>query len=321
MDGSDDAAGASSRRGPAMTAIRGASGVPWYRVAHQKGFAIPAFNVSNMECIQAVVAAAEQQRSPVVLQLSPGVLAYAGYETIRDLAMTAAERAAVPVVVHLDHCRDPLLVVRALKDGFGSVMFDGSTLELSRNIEATREIVAEAARTGAAVEAELGEISGAEASSIDDARRTMTLPEDASLFVEATGIDMLAPAIGTLHRMPIDSVRLPLERIREIATACRLPLALHGGSGVDRAQLPAAIDAGIGKVNISSSLSRAFASGIQSVWARSPGEMDLRRFLGAGRDAVQELAAEYTRLTGSAGRIKLRAGTGPAWSGAGTEVE
>ena len=304
-----------------MTVIRGASGVPWYHTAYEERFAIPAFNVSNMECIQAVVIAAEERRSPVILQLSPGVLAYAGYETIRDLAMAAAERATVPVIVHLDHCRDPQLVIRALRDGFGSAMFDGSTLDLSVNIETTREIVAEARRTGAAVEAELGEISGAEASSIDDARRAMTTPEEASQFVDATGIDMLAPAVGNLHRMPIDSVRLPLERIREIAMACRRPLALHGGSGVDRAQLAAAVDAGIGKVNISSRLSRAFASGIHLTWERTPAEMDLRRFLGAGRDAVRALAEEYIELTGSADRIELRAGAGSTWSGVGSEVE
>ena len=119
-------------------------------------YALPAFNVNNMETIQGIVAAAEAASSPVMLQISPGAIAYAGYETIRDLAFAAAVRSAVPVLVHLDHCRDPEVVRRALRDGFTSVMFDGSPLSLDENTSITQRLVAEAHSAGAIVEGEIG---------------------------------------------------------------------------------------------------------------------------------------------------------------------
>ena len=182
--------------------------------------------------------------------------------------------------------------------------------------------LARAKDPGIAVEAELGLIGGREDTSPEAARASRTTPDEAARFVAATDIDVLAPNLGNLHRMPDDSTELDLEQIRAIAAATDRPIALHGGSGIDQAQLRAAIAAGIGKVNISSRVTRALAAGIRSTWAADPDQLDLRRFLGAGRESVQAMAAGYFELTGSAGRAASEAsGQAPAWTAHDAEPE
>jgi len=282
------------------------SGIEAMAAAFDAGYALPAINVANLETAQAVLRAAERCGSPVMLQVSPGAIAYAGYESIRDMAFAEADRAVVPVIVHLDHCREPEVVARALDDGFNSVMFDGSLLPLEENVEITRGIVGRAAPDGIAVEGELGVISGSEAMTLEEARSMLTAPKDAAAFVEATGIHVMAAAIGTLHRMPEDSVELDLAVVRRMAEACRRPLALHGGSGVKRSQLGKLVEAGIGKVNISSRVSQAMAEGIRLAWETEAGRNDLRRYLGSGRDEIRRMAEEYMELCRSAGRAVAR---------------
>lgn len=281
-----------------MTRVKGGDLI---QQAYSGQFAIPAFNISNMETGQGVLTAAEESRAPVFIQLSPGAIAYAGYETLSTLAFELAERASVPVIVHLDHCRDVEVVERALADGFGSVMFDGSRLPFEENVRLTRRVLDRAADSGASVEGEIGVIGGVADSSPEDARRLAAAPEEAARFVAECPVDVLAPAVGTLHGMPDDAVELDLALIENIARAAGRPLALHGGSGVARSQLRAAIDAGVVKVNVSSRVSRAMAAGIRACWADDPTQLDLRRFLAAGRDRVAAMAAEYFELTGSRG--------------------
>jgi tagatose 1,6-diphosphate aldolase GatY/KbaY len=282
------------------------SGVEVLREAFEAGYAVPAINVANMETAQAVLRAADGCGSPVMLQISPGAIAYAGYDTIRQIAFAEAERASVSVVVHLDHCRDPEIVRQALADGFGSVMFDGSRLPWDENVAVTRAIVVEATAAGAAVEGELGIIGGSEDTTMAEAKAMLTSPAEAADFVAATGIHVLAAAIGTLHRMPDDSVELDADAVRAISHACGRPLALHGGSGVRRSQLPQLVECGIGKVNVSSRVSRSLAAGIRLAWKTDAGQSDLRRYLGSGRDEVRHLAEEYMRLCRSAGRSVAR---------------
>lgn len=291
-------------------------------VAAQQGrFALAAFNVANLETTQAVIAAAEASAAPVVLQISPGAIAYAGYEAVTRLVMDHAYVAAVPVVVHLDHCREPGVVERALADGYDSVMFDGSRLELIENIRLTRMLVELARRhAGVAVEAELGVIGGREDGDSSVARARIVTPEEAAMFASATGIDVIAPALGNLHRMPDDSTRLEVALVREVAAATGLPIALHGASGVVRDQLPELVAAGITKVNISSQVSRAMAAGIRDSWKADGDTLDLRRFIGAGRDRVRDMAAEYIRLTGGAGRA-AEAAAARGWSDQVAEPE
>jgi ketose-bisphosphate aldolase len=269
--------------------------------AFNAGYALPAINVANLETTQGALRAAEASGSPLILQISPGAIAYAGYDAIRELALGEASRTAAPVLVHLDHCREPDTVRRALTDGFSSVMFDGSRLEYDENVRLTREIADEARLLGVAVEAELGLIGGGEDTTLTQARAATTTAEEAASFVAATGIDILAPAMGSLHRMPEESVELDVAIVRRIAAACGRPLALHGGSGVRRSQLPALIAAGVVKVNISSQVSRALAAGIEQSW-QGEAALDMRRFMAAGRDAVQNLVEQYIQLCGAGGR-------------------
>jgi fructose-bisphosphate aldolase class II len=312
-----------------MTRVHGRALV---RAAHEGRFALAAFNVSNLETIQGVLAAADAAAAPVILQISPGAIAYAGYRTLTRLTFELADDATTDVVVHLDHCRDPGLVERALGDRYGSVMFDGSPLPLDENVAVTARLVAAAreADPGIAVEAELGRIGGREDTDPDDAWATRTTPDEAAAFVAATGIDVLAPNLGNLHRMPDDSTRLDLDRIRAIAEAADRPLALHGGSGIDQAQVRAAIEAGIAKVNVSSRVTRALAAGIRATWSDDPEQLDLRRYLGAGRERIQAMAARYIALTGAGGRSSAGvaaaargrgAGTAPDWTAHDEEPE
>ena len=273
--------------------------------AFHGGYAIPALNVNNMETIQGVIAGAEKAQSPVFLQISPGAIAYAGYNTITQMAFSAARAAAIPVLVHLDHCRDESLIRRALADGFPSVMFDGSLLNIDDNARITRALVDIAGAQGSIVEAELGQIGGSESMTLEQARAPLPSPGVAAEFVAATGVQILAPALGNLHRMPDDSVTLDLAHLSLVARAADRPLALHGGSGIDERILAPAIAAGIGKVNISTRVGRAFATGIREVWTAEPEQIDIRRFVGAARQRVAELSTRYASLCGSAGRARF----------------
>jgi len=289
-----------------------------FAAARDGGYALAAFNVNNLETAQAVIAAAEASAAPVVLQVSPGAIAYAGYKPLSRLAMDLADGAAVPVIVHLDHCRDAAVVERAIEDGYDSVMFDGSPLEFDENVRVTARLVEVARRrAGVAVEGELGVIGGSEDTDPDAAARLVVEPAKAAAYAVATGIDIIAPALGNLHRMPDDSTRLDVGLVRDIAAATGLPIALHGASGIARDQLPELVAAGITKVNISSRMSRALAAGIRESWANDGEAVDLRRFLGAGRDRIRDMAIEYLSLTGSAGRaatsIKRTAQVAGGW--------
>lgn len=288
-----------------MTLIDGGALVDRARSGH---YAIVAFNVSNLETTQGVLRAAEATGASVILQVSPGALAYAGYGPLTRLVFSAATDAGVDVAVHLDHCRDFAIIERALDDGFGSVMYDGSGLDDAANAAATARVVRRAEQAAAAgtnrrpaVEGELGVIGGSEDSTLQAASEKRVSPDRCAWFVEATGIDILAPALGGLHRMPEDSVELDLDHLAKVARAADRPLALHGGSGVVRGQLAGAIAGGVAKINISSRVGGAVAGGIQAHWAEYPGDRDLRRYLGRGRDALTELAHEYIALSGSAG--------------------
>jgi fructose-bisphosphate aldolase class II len=301
-----------------------------YAAARTHRSAVPAFNVSNLETTQGVLAAAEAARAPVVLQVSPGAIAYAGYRTLTRLVFELADDAATDVVVHLDHCRDTEIVERAIADGYGSVMFDGSPLPYDDNVAATARLVAVARATDEriGVEAELGHIGGRDDTDPADAWASRTTPDEAVAFVIATDLDVLAPNLGNLHRMPDDSTRLDLDHLRSLADATDRPIALHGGSGIDQGQLRAAIEAGVGKVNISSRVTRALAAGIRATWDRDADQLDLRRYLGAGREQVQAMAATYFQLTGSVAATARTAGasvgaatSGPDWTAHDEEPE
>ncbi len=267
--------------------------------ARAEGWALPAFNVANLEVCAAVLDAAEPgggSRAPIVLQANPGAIRHAGFARLAALLVAAARDAAVPVVVMLDHCADPALHEAAIAAGFSALMADGSRLPFDENVTFTRRIAERGHRAGLAVEGELTAIGGREEGVAASDERTD--PDTAARFVEATGVDALAVAVGNAHGDAPSGGRLDLELLARIAAAVPVPLVLHGTSGVPENQLRAAIAAGVAKCNVSSVLYRAFASAI----AAGDAGTDPRPLLRGGRAAVADVAAEVIGWCGARGR-------------------
>ena len=259
--------------------------------ARQEGRGVAAFNVIHLEHAEALTAAAEQAGLPVVLQISENTVAFHGsLAPVAAATRVLAERAAVPVVLHLDHAVSEPLVDEALGLGFTSVMFDGSRLGDDQNRERTRAVAERCHAAGASVEAELGEIGGKDGVHAPGAR---TRPEDAEAFARDTGVDALAVAVGSSHAMTERTARLDLELIAQIHSRVPVPLVLHGSSGVADGGLVAAVRAGMTKVNIATHLNSVFTAAVRGRLGEDPALVDTRKYLGPARQAVQ---AEATRL-------------------------
>jgi fructose-bisphosphate aldolase, class II len=253
-----------------------------------------AFNVFSIEHAEAFTAAAEAAKRPVILQISQNAVRYHGALAPIGLAtLTLARGAGVPIVVHLDHATDKSLVEEAIALGFGSVMFDASTMPYAENVVATAAIVRQGHDGGLDVEAELGEVGGKDGVHAAGARTT---PEEAQAFVEATGVDALAVAVGTSHAMTERHVALDLELISALRAAVPVPLVLHGSSGVPDAELVRAVEAGMTKINIATHLNQIFTGSIRATLAGNPGMVDSRRYLGPARDAITAEAERLLRL-------------------------
>ena len=259
------------------------------------GYAVPGFNVSNIELALGVLDAAEAMRSPVLLQFNAGNLAHLGGVFVAAATARAiAEQAAVPVAVHLDHGADIDTVRAAVAAGFTSLMYDGSTLPLEQNIRETRRAHLVAMDAGLLLEAELGHVGGREPG-VATSEAVLTEPAAARRFVDETQIDALAVSVGTAHGLA-GSVDLAL--IVELRGATRgLPLVLHGGSGVEPRQLREAVQAGIRKVNISTEIHAAFVRGLGALSGTDP-----RPALRDARAAVADAASRRIEVLGSAMR-------------------
>jgi fructose-bisphosphate aldolase class II len=269
------------------------------RAARAGGYAVPAFNVFNLEMLQAAYRAAEIERAPVIVQVSPRSVEYAGLKPLAALAIALAEPLPVPIVLHLDHGPGLVECQAALDAGFTSVMYDGADLPYAENVRRTRHVVATAHARGAAAEAELGQVGHAGDAHLPTAH---TDPELAGRFVAATGVDALAVAIGTVHGMQETGAVLDIERIRDLARHANAALVMHGSSGVDDETLREAVAAGIRKVNLSTALQRTFMDALRASAAEPRHESDARAVLGDARDAVIETARRRIRLIGAAGR-------------------
>lgn len=271
--------------------------------AYRDGYAVGAFNANNLEAVQAIVEAAEAERAPVIIQASEGALRYAGLHLISALARAAAEASPVPVALHLDHGTRFETVVRCLRAGFTSVMYDGSHHPLERNIAETARVVEVAHAVGASVEGEVGRLVGIEDDiSVDEREAALTRPEDAARFARETGVDFLAVAFGTRHGFYQGEPRLDFERLARIREQVAVPLVMHGGSGVPDEQVRRAIGLGIAKINVDTELRHALLTTVRRLLAEHPDELDPRKVLGPGRDAMREKVREKIRLFGSAGR-------------------
>ncbi|MEW6232554.1 MAG: class II fructose-1,6-bisphosphate aldolase [Chloroflexota bacterium] len=271
--------------------------------ALEEHFAIGAFNANNMEMVQAIVETAEEEKSPVILQVSQGAIKYAGLEYATEMVKVAARLAQVPVVLHLDHGTDFNQNVLCLRAGFTSLMYDGSAKPFEENVAVTRKIVEIAHACGIPVEAELGKVAGTEDHiTVSQLDALMTDPDEAKTFIELTGCDSLAVAVGSVHRMLTREARLDFDRISRIRERVNLPLVLHGASGVPDEGVREAVARGVCKINIATELNKAFTRACAQAMQAMPEEVDPRKFLGKGKQAVKEAVREKIRLFGSAGR-------------------
>ena len=291
--------------------------------AHQKNYAVGHFNINNMEIVQGIVQAAIGLKSPVILATSEGAIKYAGINFLYELSKTASELVNVPVCLHLDHGRDMDLIKKCIKLGYSSVMFDGSHLDFEKNIKLTRKIVKLAHHHNISVEAELGTIGGVE-DNVSAKKIIYTCPEKAKEFVDRTGCDFLAVAIGTSHGAYKfkGTAKLRIDLLREIKKKTKLPLVLHGASGVPKnivtlaekygarlegvkgvpdSQVKLAVKNGINKVNTDTDLRLAFNAAVRKVLKTKPKEFDPRYILGPARELITKVAEERIRLFGSVG--------------------
>ncbi|WP_327731153.1 class II fructose-bisphosphate aldolase family protein [Streptomyces sp. NBC_00487] len=269
--------------------------------------AVAAFNVITLEHIEAVVAGAETVAAPVVLQVSENAVTFhaGGLLPLARAASAAAERAAVPVALHLDHIRSDDLLRRAADAGFSSVMYDASRLPYLDNLAATHAAVQWAHGQGLWIEAELGQVGGKNGAPPLDAHTpgARTDPDEARAFVADSGVDALAVAVGSSHAMTTRTAALDHALLKRLAAAVDVPLVLHGSSGVPDDELRAAVTGGIAKVNIGTALNIALTGAVRDFLTARPEVVDPRTYLAAGRAAMAETVARLIGVlrTGEAG--------------------
>jgi fructose-bisphosphate aldolase class II len=255
------------------------------------------------------VEAAQEERAPVILQVSQGAIRYAGLEFAAGLVKVAASLVDVPVVLHLDHGTDFDQNVRCLHAGFTSLMFDGSKLPYKENVAITKRICEMAHICGIPVEAELGQVvqSGDQLTQ-EQVEALMTDPDQAAEFVQLTGVDSLAVAVGSVHAMRSRDAVLDIDRIEAIYDKIRIPLVLHGSSGVRHDSIVEAIEHGIAKINVATYLNEAFVGGVREGLEQYASSVDPRKSLGVARERVKERVREKIRLFKSSGRISASGG-------------
>ena len=266
--------------------------------------ALASFNVITLEHVEAVIAGAESVRAPVVLQVSENAVTFHGGHLLplARAAVAAAEHAAVPVALHLDHVRSDTLLHQAADAGFSSVMYDAARLPYAENLAATRAAVDRAHAQGLWIEAELGQIGGKNGRPPLDAHApgARTDPDEARVFVADSGVDALAVAIGSSHAMTTRTAALDHALLKRLSAALDVPLVLHGSSAVPDDELTAAVAGGITKVNIGTALNIALTGAIRDFLAERPEAVDPRSYLTLGREAMTRAVARTLQTLGAA---------------------
>ncbi|MCL6628986.1 MAG: class II fructose-bisphosphate aldolase [Armatimonadetes bacterium] len=284
--------------------------------AQAEHYAVGAFNAINMETGQAIVTAGIEENAPLIIQVTQTTLKYTDPEEVSAILHILAERAPIPIALHLDHGRTFETVMRFLKLGFTSVMIDGSLQpdgktprSLEENVELTRKVVEAAHALGVTVEGEIGTLG-----QIGVSETALTDPDQAAEFVENTGVDMLAVAIGTAHGLYRGTPVIDIDRVKAIRKKVGVPLVMHGGTGTPDEMVRAAVEAGIVKVNIDTQIRIAFYEAVRdAVYATEraheesdkkgePRKYDIRSILGPAREAMTAAVADRIRVFGAAGR-------------------
>jgi len=297
--------------------------------ARQEAYAVGAFNINNLESLLAVAEAAVEEKSPVIIAVTPSAIKYAGLAYLAKIVKTAAESAPVPMSLHLDHGENLEIVSKCIAAGFTSVMIDGSFLKFEENVALARRVVDFAHPRGGSVEAELGRLAGVEESMVEEKEAFLTDPDAAKEFVERTDVDSLAVAIGTSHGAYKfkGEPKLDFDRLRLIKERVDVPLVLHGASsvpswiiekavkygaeltgakGIPEERIKKAISLGIAKINIDTDLRLAFTATIREVLANSPKEFDPRKILGPAKEAMKDVVKDKMSLFGSSGKAYQR---------------
>lgn len=269
--------------------------------AQKGGYAVGAFNVENMEMVKAVIAAAEELKAPVMLQTTPSTIKYGTLSTFAAIVAAEANKAEVPVCLHLDHGSSFALAMQAMKEGYTSVMIDGSALPFEENIEVAKKVVEACTPNQIPVEAELGKVGGKEDDLEADAD-TNTDPKEAAEFARCTGIQSLAVAIGTAHGFYAGTPVLDKERLSEICKVVSIPLVLHGASGLSDDDVKDCISRGICKVNFATELRVAYTDAMKALLAKDPAIFDPKKLGTAGIEAVKKLVMNRMKVCGCEGK-------------------
>lgn len=273
--------------------------------AREKKYAVGLFNAVNLELARGIIAAAEKNRSPVIMGTAEVLLPFGPLEELSWFLVPMARRASVPVVIHYDHGLTAERCVEALKLGFSSIMYDCSTDTYEENVRKTKEMAYIAHCFGATIEAELGHVGDAEGSAegnsvLDDPAKYYTDPEQALDFATRTGVDALAIAVGTAHGHYKAKPKLDFDRIEKIASLLSIPLVLHGGSGLSDSDFRTTIARGISKVNIFTDINTAAATAAGA--ALGKGKTALTDLIPGEVDAVEAAVTEKLKLFGSTSR-------------------
>lgn len=263
-------------------------------------FAVGQFNMNNLEFTQAIIDAAIEENSPVIFGVSEGAMRYMGMEFTVAMAKAAADKSGLPVALHLDHGSSFDVVMKCIRAGFSSVMFDGSHYPLEENIALTKKIVEAAHAVGISVEGELGTIGGTEDDvTVEDEDAMLAKPDEAIRFWQETKVDALAIAVGTAHGMYKGEPKIRFEIIEEVSKNVDVPIVLHGGSGVPDEAVRKAISLGVGKVNVNTENQVACTKTVREVLNAKAELIDPRKYLGPARDAMKEVVKAKIRLFGS----------------------
>ncbi|UFT98972.1 fructose-bisphosphate aldolase [Radiobacillus kanasensis] len=274
--------------------------------AKENSYAVGQFNINNLEYVQAILQAAEEEKSPVILGVSEGAGRYmGGFKVVVAMVKSLMEEygTTVPVAIHLDHGSSFEACAKAIHAGFTSVMIDASHDPFEENIAVTSKVVELAHFHGVSVEAELGTVGGQE----DDVVAEGVIyadPKECQELVERTGIDCLAPALGSVHGPYKGEPNLGFKEMEEIGAATGVPLVLHGGTGIPTKDIKRAISYGTSKVNVNTENQISQTKRVREVLAEQPDQYDPRKYLGPARDAIKETVIGKMREFGSSGQSK-----------------
>lgn len=278
-----------------------------FKKAKKEGWAVGSFNTCDLEITKGIIEAAEALNSPVMIETSEGEMNFLEPEIAFAEVRELAEKASIPIVLHLDHGKTPQACTQAIEAGYTSVHIDGSSLDLEDNLAATKEVVSLARPKGINVEGEIGHVPGtseSHKSEIEIDSNNYTDPFVAAQFTKVTGVDILAVSIGNIHGIYTEPPQLDFKRLEEIVAKTGRCIALHGGSGIPKNQVQKAISLGVVKVNVNTELRLAFKKGILHEFDIHPDEVVPYKYLPAGREAVRKVVEGKIRLFGSVGKAR-----------------